>query len=253
MNTIPSIPLANIYDHEAIKENAFKMVENFNKERDELLESLDIVLKSNSPFFIQRVLKDDSANIKDPKNIEGRLSVAKINGEQELLQFYWNHLWSSTTDYFYPQIISNINARYFFTNYQSWGGVLFLDFTQKNVEQFLYNHVFKPFAKETAQEVLSCGLPYIKVDSDSLTIQPFTVMCSVLNRYINAVEVVIALLFLKHGDDANWLEFSRQTRFALNDPERKHDLFHLIKTKDSKFSIGAQLDSSFASLLTDRV
>ena len=147
MNIIPAIPFTQKFDREAILETALKMVNNFNSERAELLAQLNIVLSSNSPFFIQRVLQDDPVNIKDPKNIEGRLGVAKIQAEQALNQYYWTHLWSITSDFFYPKLISNFNSRYYFTSYMSWGGITYLDFNLDNVSLFLNDFVFKPQKK----------------------------------------------------------------------------------------------------------
>lgn len=249
MNIIPTIPFNEKFNHNVILATSLQMIENFNNERDEVLEKLDIVLSSSSPFFIQRILQDDPTHIKDPKNIQGRLSVAKIQVEQELSGYYWAHLCSITSDYFYPALISNFNTRYFFMKQESWGGVTYIDFNLDNVQEFLSKCVFKPFSKEIASGIVSCGNPYIEKNSDDIVIKPFTAHCSALNRFITAAEVVAAILFLKHGDDDNWLEFSRTTTFALNDINKKHDLFHLIKPRNAEFAMGAHLDISFDSIL----
>lgn len=249
MNIIPAIPFTQKFDREAILETALKMVNNFNSERAELLAQLNIVLSSNSPFFIQRVLQDDPVNIKDPKNIEGRLGVAKIQAEQALNQYYWTHLWSITSDFFYPKLISNFNSRYYFTSYMSWGGITYLDFNLDNVSLFLNDFVFKPYSKEIAYEIIKCSRAHIEIHPDNISIKPFTTHCNALNRFITAADVTIALLFLKYGDCENWLEFSRKTTFALNDLNRKHELFHLIQCKKNEFAVGAQLDVSFNSVL----
>lgn len=247
MNIIPTLPLTKVFCRETISELAIKMPENFNKEREELFEQLDIVLELNSPFLIQRILSDDPIHIKDPGNISGRLQSAKINGEQQLNKYYWDTLAKMTSSYFYPKCVCNFGPRYFFTENKSWGQV-WKDFTAENVELFLKNFVFQPYSEELAKSIVNCGKSFAEIDSSSILMMPFVTYCDDLNTYITAENVIAAALYLKHGRDENWLEFSRKTTFALNDYQKKHELFHLIKTKHDEFSTGARIDLSFASI-----
>lgn len=249
MNFIPSPSFSLYANVDEIRKVSAALVENFKKELDEIHSKLSVVLDFQSPFLIQKVLNDDPAFIKNPRSVEGRLDNAKIDFENDLNKFYWQHLCSFTTEYFYPKFVSQFGPRYFYTQNHSWGQT-YLPFTLENVETFLDKFLLKPYTPEAIEEIIRLAKPLTEIGTE-ITVAPFSVESRVLNTYITGEHFAFVLCQLKYSDSPNWLETARKLKFALDDFTKTNEDLRLARSEHrmENHKIGAVMHYSFIEFL----
>lgn len=249
MNLIPTPSFSLYANVDEIRKVAAALVENFQKELDEINSKLSVVLDFQSPFLIQKVLNDDPAFIKNPRSVEGRLDNAKIDFENNLKKYYWQHLCSFTTEYFYPKFVSQFGPKYFYTQNHNWGQT-YLPFTLENVEAFLDKFLLKPYTQEAIEEIIRLAKPLTEIGTE-ITVAPFSVESRVLNSYVTGEHFAFVLCQLKYSDNEDWLETARKLKFALEDFTKTNEDLRLARSEHrmENHKIGAVMHYSFIEFL----